>query len=196
MPRCRVVGVSSLLLDERQGTDGEKHVVFVDLDDREKVETRWEAFTQHLHRVSMRWGVGCWHLFRTLKGYHLFSPYLFSRRGTERIEEDLEAWGGDGFHRFMGYVNGQTVLRVTRKPGEPEGGPEHVRSFRYSLIGEPRRRPDDWEPRRAEWSAPHQRFFEDLHDGLPSPPWGDPTEGSGEVRLEEYTTTAKPQEGD
>lgn len=174
----QAVGLASLLYDGTEGTDAERHVVFVDLDAKTCLD-RPRDFRADLARVAERFGITRWHLFETQKGVHVVAFELLPRQDAERVEEALEAWGGDGFHRFMGYVNGGSVLRITAKRGEG-AGPRYLGSI--AGVREP----------RVAWSGAHVDFFASLladrgerlaHAGAPL--W----RRDGELRLEAYETT-------
>lgn len=179
---CRVTGMHSLFLDDRQGTDEERHVILCDLDPSPQSRDPFtdSRFRGDLRRAMRRFNVQDVYLFKTLKGMHVFSPCLVSRRQAERFEEDLEDYGSDGFHRFMCYKAGGSVLRVTAKPGEGKGQ-RYVGRVRLPPVPSPR-----------EWSWPHWRFMADLHD-LPEP--SSPTacnKATSHLRLETYDTWARP----
>lgn len=175
--KCRMVGLHSLFLDDTIGTSQERHVIFCDLDRSEHRKDPLKdpkAFKEHLHKVMEKYGVGTAYVFQTLKGVHVVSPCLVSRQRAERFEEALEEWGSDGFHRFMGYKNGGTVIRVTEKPGEQ--GIKHI----WTVNNDQGVLPN---------SGPHWRFLESLY--ALEPPVGFFLNGSGEVRLEAYDTVAR-----
>ena len=118
--KIECVGIHSLFFEaHRAGTDLERHVLLVDLDEKTAL-TDPRAFRVELRRAMRAHGIPDVWILETRKGVHVFSPWLQSRRHTERFEEALEAFGSDGFHRWMGYKNGGTVLRITPKPGEGE----------------------------------------------------------------------------
>lgn len=179
--KCRVVGLHSLFLDGLEGTEAERHVVFCDLDrvphHRDPAEEP-TAFKEALRRVMHRHQVADAYLFRTLKGVHVIAPTLMSRREAERFEEALEDWGSDGFHRFMGYKNGGTVMRVTAKPGE-SGGPKFVGHV-TAAVSDPR-----------PYSGAHFDFLNDLHNGHLPVPRGERAASTEELRFEEYDTVAR-----
>lgn len=171
--RCEAIGVSSLFHDASAGTPDEKHVGFIDWDSFDLLK-RPQDFRQEAKRQMMSLGVGDLYVFQTLKGAHGFTPDLMPRRICERFEERMENWGGDGFHRFMGYVNGESVLRVTPKPGEG-AGPRLIAHL--SVAANP------------VWSGTHFDFFKELHPAMKTPQ-GTRWE-SGGLRLHRYDTTAQ-----
>ncbi len=176
--KCRMVGLHSLFIDGNEGTNQERHVVFCDLDrspHRRDPLKEPKAFKDAVQHQMQRFGVSVAYLFKTLKGVHVVSPCLMARRDAERFEEALEEWGADGFHRFMGYKNGGTVIRVTPKPGEG----------RIQLLG------TITCPGHLPLSGPHLDFLSDLYP-ISKPP-GVLMRGCGEVRLEAYDTVARPE---
>jgi len=176
------VGLHSLHFDEFLGSPLERHVFFADLDSHlpgEKPAAFREAMRAAMHEFNVR----VCYVFRTLKGYHVVSCDLGTRRETERFEERLRAWGADSMHGGMSYRNGGAVLRVSPKPGEPRG-PELVRTFYFHRHEEVQRR---------EWSGIHYDFLNELHGGkLPPPGYTlNCAQATAGVRLERYTTTAR-----
>lgn len=201
------VGIHSLFMDGRMGTEHEKHAIFCDLDSKTLL-TQHRDFWLDLQRPMQRFGVTDFYLFETQKGCHGFSPTLLSRKDTERFEEALQLWGGDGIHRTMSYRNGGAVLRISPKVNE--GDPCQNSQM---ALGHPHCNPDciwcegtGWTGPRfirhfqvplklaqdlPEWSEAHFTFFNDLHHNrLPRPAFfikANPNATT--VRLEHYETT-------
>lgn len=183
---CEAVGLHSLYLDDKTGTDEERHVIFCDLDPVEGVTLDplgkdCQRFQDDLRRTMKRFGVKDAYLIKTLKGLHVFAPTLLLRRETERFEESLNKYGSDGFHQYMGYRNGGSVLRVTAKPAEPNG-PVFIKRVRSGLgVDETKK-----------WSHVHWSFMADLHgDEFPYPSFPSKADMlADEIRLEAYETTA------
>ena len=179
---CRMVGVSSILLDGNEATPSARHIFTVDVDpkpggsDPREPEVFRRDFMPYV-RDRMEWfGIHTLWVFRTLKGLHLISPCLADLRTVKRFQSDFLRWGGDDGHGLMTWRNGQSIIRVTAKPGEGEG-PRLIRSVH--LDGD-----------RA-WSGPHFDFFAMHREGVRPPKnLGARVEANGEVRLESYDTTA------
>ena len=178
------VGMSSLHPDEHQdGGEGvARHVFFNDLDTMLPRDDP-SGFRRCLQAAMHEFGVRVCYVFRTLKGHHVVSCDLGTRRETERFEERLRAFGSDSMHRDMSYRNGHAVLRVSAKPGEPRGPVLVCTVFARSP------RPDVL---NRAWSGVHYDFLNELHDGkLPAPgPALLRAKALGGVHLERYTTKA------
>lgn len=178
------VGVSSLHPDENQdGGEGiSRHVFFGDLDSP-LPSTQPVEFKRAVQAAMHEFGLRVCYVFRTLKGHHVASLDLGTRRETERFEERLGAFGRDSLHGSASYWNGHAVLRVSPKPGEPRG-PVFLRAI---LSRSPRA-----EALARPWSGVHYDFLNELHDGkLPMPgPVRLRAPALGGVHLERYTTKA------
>jgi hypothetical protein len=113
------VGMHSLFSEpDRNGTDRERHILQVDLDDKAAL-ARPKEFREDVLRLMRSYGIMDTYVFETMKGVHLWSPWMNSRRFMERFSEDIgRRWGGDRIQRMVGWRNGGTMLRVTPKPGE------------------------------------------------------------------------------
>lgn len=200
----QAVGLHSLFLDGHEGTETERHVILTDLDSK-RLKTEHQDFRLDLEKPMRRFGVTDFYLFETQKGFHGFSPTLLSRKDTERFEETLRYWGGDGIHSTMSWRNGGAVLRVTPKAGEGDPcditvgdpyneecptcfgtgwtGPRFSRHFRVPFAD----RPD-----LPTWSSIHFDFLNDLHHHrLPTPlhHYTKRNVAGHALRFEYYTTT-------
>lgn len=195
--RIPCVGIHSLFAEpDRVGTDRERHAVLGDLDDKRALREP-AAFRKDVRRAMRAHGIPSIYVLESRKGVQLFSPWLQSRRHTERFEEALEEWGSDGFHRIMGWRNGGTVLRVTPKPGEgekclcPLDTLSCPRCFDVGWTGQrficAIVEPDAIAP-WSYWSIDHWTFMRDRFGLQPAPEPSDRGVTGGGVRLEHYWT--------
>lgn len=114
------VGLHSLFDEpDRNGTDRERHVAQVDIDSKLPL-TEPAKFRADALRAMRAHGLMDAYVFESRKGAWLWSPWLNTRRFSERFETSFSAYKGDDFHAMMGWKNGGTVLRITPKPGEGE----------------------------------------------------------------------------
>src|SRR5882672_11348838 len=99
----QATGIHSLFnQSEWNGTPHELHVPLCDLDSKRALEEP-QAFKVATLRAMRSFGLVNLYAFETLKGIHLFSPWLNTRRHAERFEESFHEWGSDGAHRRINY---------------------------------------------------------------------------------------------